>query len=53
MKTFSEFEFDGVIDVGDKKLTIEEFEELFLKWLKEKVFYYGGSIKGFEDDKQS
>lgn len=50
---YEEFNINGCIYVGDTKITLEEFEDLFFTWCEEKDLKFGGSIVPFKDEEKN
>jgi hypothetical protein len=44
MENYDEFKIDGVINVGDYSITVEEFQDIFLEWVTSQGYSFGGVV---------
>lgn len=41
---------DGCVDIRENPVNEDEFWELFIQWIEENNWYFGGGIRPYEKD---
>lgn len=48
-KYFDEMSIDGCVDIRKNPVSEDEFWQLFIGWIEENNWYFGGGIEGVEE----
>lgn len=47
----SEILIEGCVDIRNNPIPVDEFTELFIKWIEENKWFFGGGINEYNDNK--